>query len=126
MQTLEGIQSVEIWGERKYSLRVWLDPQKLQGYRLTATDVTNALAANNFVSALGTSKGQTVKVSLSAETDLKTLDDFRRLIIKKKNNSLVRLEDVANVTLGSENYDFNVSFDGKKGVLYRHKSCPRC
>jgi len=124
LQTLEGIQSVEIWGERKFALRAWLDPQKMQGYGLTATDVNQALAANNFISALGTSKGQTVQVSLAAATDLKSLDEFRKLIIKQDGASLVRLEDVANVTLGNETYDFNVTFDGKEGVFIAISTAP--
>lgn len=124
LQTLPGIQSVDIWGERKFALRAWLNPEKMQGLGLTASDINSALAANNFVSALGTAKGQMVQVNLAADTDLKTLEEFRKLVIKRKGSSLVRLEDVANVTLGNENYDFNVSFDGKKGVFLGIKASP--
>lgn len=117
LQTLPGIQSVQIMGERKFSLRAWLDPQKMQAYGLTASDINSSLASNNFISTLGKAKGQMVQVDLSAGTDLTTLEEFRNLVVKSKGDSLVRLQDVANVTLGNENYDFNLSFDNKKAVF---------
>ncbi|MCK7531874.1 MAG: efflux RND transporter permease subunit [Marinilabiliales bacterium] len=72
---------------------------------MTATDVSNALAVNNFISALGRTQGQMVTVDLTAATGLHTVDEFRNLVIKSVNGAIVRLGDVANVTLGAENYD---------------------
>ena len=116
LQAVDGVQTAEIIGEKLFALRAWLDPNKLAAYGLTATDVRQALAANNFLSAVGSTKGQMVQVNLTASTSLHSLDQFRRLIIKQKNGAIVRLEDVANVTLGSENYDTSVGFDGKQAV----------
>jgi multidrug efflux pump len=98
LQAVEGVQTAEIIGEKLFALRAWLDPNKLAAYGLTATDVRQALAANNFLSAVGSTKGQMVQVNLTASTSLHSLDQFRRLIIKQKNGAIVRLEDVANVT----------------------------
>jgi multidrug efflux pump len=116
LQAVEGVQNAQFLGAQNFALRAWLDPQKLAAYGLTATDISAALAANNFVSGLGTTKGQMVQVSLNASTELHTLDEFRNLIVKQKDGALVRLKDVAQVTLGSDDYESHVSFDGKKAV----------
>ena len=89
---------------------------KLAAYGLTATDVSQALAANNYISGLGTTKGQMVQVDLTASTDLHSLDEFRDLVIKQTGGAIVRLKDVANVTLGSDDYEIEVGFDGKRAV----------
>ncbi len=116
LQAVEGVQTAEIIGSQNFALRAWLDPQRLAAYGLTADDIHNALASNNFISGLGNTKGQMVQINLNASTDLHTLDQFRNLIVKQKNGSIVRLKDVANVTLGSEDYESHVAFDGKQAV----------
>ena len=116
LQAVEGVQTAEILGAQNFALRAWLDPQKLAAYSLTAADVNAALSKNNFISGLGNTKGQMVQVNLTASTDLHTLDEFRNLIIKEKDGALVRLKDVANVTLGSDDYESRVGFDGKQAV----------
>ena len=93
---------------------------KLAAYGLTATDVSQALAANNYISGLGTTKGQMVQVDLTASTDLHSLDEFRNLVVKQADGAIVRLKDVANVTLGADDYESEVAFDGKQRGLYRH------
>jgi multidrug efflux pump len=116
LQAVEGVQTAEILGGKLFALRAWLDPDKLAAYGLTAADVSAALAANNFLSAVGATKGQMVQVNLTASTDVRNLDQFRNLIVKQQGGAVVRLSDVANVTLGSEDYDSEVGFDGKKAV----------
>ncbi|MFA4994346.1 MAG: efflux RND transporter permease subunit [Bdellovibrionales bacterium] len=117
LQSVEGVQTAEVLGAQNFALRAWLDPQKLAAYNLTATDINAALAANNYISALGSTKGQMVQVDLNASTDIKSLDEFRKLVIKQSNGAIVRLEDVANVTLGADNYEARVAFDGKSAVF---------
>ena len=90
--------------------------KKLSAYGLTAADVSQALSRNDYISGLGTTKGQMVQVNLNASTGLHSLEEFRRLVIKQQNGALVRLEDVANVTLGADDYESRVGFDGKKAV----------
>lgn len=117
LQTIAGVKQAELIGGRQFALRAWLDPQKLAAVDLTATDVYTALANNNYLSALGTTKGQMVSVDLTAGTDLHSVEEFKELVIKQKGTSLVRLKDVANVTLGAESYDSGTRFDGKQSVF---------
>ncbi|NTU76678.1 MAG: multidrug efflux protein, partial [Alphaproteobacteria bacterium] len=117
LQAIEGVQTAEILGGQNFALRAWLKPEKLAAYDLTAADISGALSRNNYISGLGTTKGQMVQVNLSASTDVTSLEDFRRLIVKQNGNAIVRLEDVANVTLGADDYESRVGFDGKEGVF---------
>lgn len=116
LQSVEGVQTAEILGAQNFALRAWLDPQKLAAYSLTAGDVSTALASNNYISGLGNTKGQMVQINLNASTDIHTLEEFRNLVIKQQGGALVRLKDVANVTLGSDDYESRVGFDGKSAV----------
>ncbi len=116
LQAVEGVQTAEILGAKNFALRAWLDPAKLAAYGLTAADVSRALAANDYISGLGNTKGQMVQVNLTASTGLHTVDQFRHLVLKQANGAIVRLEDVANVTLGADDYESSVGFDGKRAV----------
>jgi multidrug efflux pump len=123
--SIEGVQSADVIGARQYALRAWLDPERMAAQGVTASDVYAALAANNYLTAVGTAKGQAVTVDLTASTDVHSLDEFKRLVIKEQNDAIVRLEDVATVVLGAENYDFSVSFDGKRSVFIGIQTAPR-
>ncbi len=116
LQAVDGVQTAEMLGSKNFALRAWLDPKKLAAYNLTAADISTALAQNDFLSSLGNTKGQMVQVNLNASTNLHSVDEFKKLIIKQSNGAIVRLEDVANVTLGAENYDTQVGFDGNTAV----------
>ena len=116
LQAVPGVQTAEILGGKNFALRAWLDPDKLAAYSLTAADVSQALAANNYISGLGNTKGQMVQVDLTASTDLHSLDQFRDLVLKQSGDAIVRLKDVANVSLGYDDYDSAVGFDGKRAV----------
>src|SRR5438046_5830845 len=116
LQAVEGVQTAQILGGKLFALRAWLDPDKLAAYSLTAADVSAALGANNFLSAVGTTKGQMVQVNLTASTDVRSVEQFKNLVIKQQGGAVVRLSDVANVTLGAEDDDSEVGFDGKKAV----------
>jgi multidrug efflux pump len=124
LQAIEGVQQAEFLGEKRFALRVWMNPEKLAAYGLTSTDISSALARNSFLSALGTTKGQMVQVDLTASTSLSSLDDFRNLIVKNVNGTSVRLSDVANVTLGAEDYESSGYFDGKPSVQIGIKVAP--
>src|ERR1700756_5122902 len=124
LDSITGVQTAELLGARQFALRAWLDADKLAAHGLSAADVSQALTTNNYLAALGSSKGQMVTVPLTAGTDLHSLDEFKKLIVKQSGDSIVRLEDVANVTLGSENYDFNVAFSGVRSVFIGIKVAP--
>ncbi|HEX4232822.1 MAG TPA: efflux RND transporter permease subunit [Caldimonas sp.] len=124
LDSVEGVQTAELLGARTFALRAWLDAGKLAAHNLTAADVSQALANNNYLAALGASKGQMVTVPLTAGTDLHSVDEFKKLALRQNGDSIVRLEDVATVTLGSENYDFNVAFSGVRSVFIGIKVAP--
>jgi multidrug efflux pump len=117
LQAVAGVQSAQLLGGREYALRVWLDPVRLAAVGLTADDVYGALQSNNFLSALGSTKGQMVRIDLVATTDLHTVDEFRELVIANRDGVLVRLKDVANVVLGAKDYDSNVAYKGERSVF---------
>ncbi len=116
LQAVEGVQTAEILGAKNFALRAWLDPTKLAAYGLTAADVSSALAQNDFISGLGTSKGRMVQMDLTASTSLHTPEEFQNLVIKQANGAIVRLKDVATVMLGADDYDTEVGFDGRRAV----------
>lgn len=117
LQAVEGVQTAEILGAKNFALRAWLDPQRLAAHGLTAADIYSALAANNFLASTGNAKGQMVQINLAADTDLKSLDGFKNLVVKSAAGQVVRLNDVATVALGSDDYDTAVAFDGKASVF---------
>lgn len=116
LQQVPGVQTAEILGGENFALRAWLDPAKLAAYGLTAADISNALAQNNYISGIGSTKGQMVQINLNASTTLHSASQFANLIIKQHKGAIVRLKDVAHVTLGSDSYDTQVQFDGKPAV----------
>jgi multidrug efflux pump len=116
LQAVAGVQTAELVGAKVFALRAWLDPNKLTAYGLTGADVAQALASNDYISGIGTTKGQMVQVSLTASTSLHSVEEFKNLIVKQTATALVRLRDIANVVLGAEDYESEVSFDGKKAV----------
>jgi len=117
LQAVSGVQQAQILGAKTFAVRVWLDPNKLAAYSLTASDVYTVLANNNYLSAPGRTRGQMVQINLTASTNLHSVDEFEDLVIKSSNGAYVRLRDVAQVTLGSTDYDSKVTFDGNPGVF---------
>jgi multidrug efflux pump len=115
LQSVEGVQTAEILGGQYFSLRAWLDPKKLAAYGLTASDVSTALVSNDYISAIGSTKGQMIQVTLTSTTSLHSLPEFRAMVIKQVNGTVVRLSDVAEVTLGADSYEAAVAFDGNNG-----------
>lgn len=116
LQAVAGVQVAEILGGKNFAMRAWLDPDKLASLGLTATDVATALETNDYIAGVGTTKGRLIQVKLSAATNLHSVEEFRELIIKNVDGAVVRLKDVADVTLGSDDYDSRTSFDGKSAV----------
>jgi multidrug efflux pump len=124
LDSLEGVQTAEILGGRPFAMRAWLDSQRMAAHGVTAADVYAALGNNNYLASLGTTKGQMVSSDLTAATDLHTVDAFKQLVVKSKGGALVRLQDVGDVVLGAESYDFNVAFSGKRSVFIGIKTAP--
>ena len=116
LQAVSGVQTAEFLGAKTFALRVWLDPVRMAAYALTATEISSALASNDYIAGLGTTKGQMVQVNLTAATSLHSLQEFRELVIKQSGGVNIKLADIANVTLGADDYESSVSFNGKKAV----------
>ena len=124
LQAVPGVQTAELLGGQNFALRAWLDPAKLAAYGLTATDVNAALGGNNVIAGIGTTKGQMVQFNLTASTNLHSVEQFRNLVVKQVNGGIIRLSDVANVTLGSDDYESSVEYNGKKGVYVGIQTVP--
>jgi multidrug efflux pump len=124
LQAVQGVQTAELLGGRNFALRAWLDPAKLAAFGLTATDVSAALASNNVIAGIGTTKGQMVQFNLTASTNLHSAEGFRNLVAKQVNGGIIRLSDVANVTLGSDDYESSVSYNGRQGVYIGIQTVP--
>ncbi|GGI23482.1 efflux RND transporter permease subunit [Bradyrhizobium guangdongense] len=124
LQAVPGVQTAELLGAKKFALRAWLDPDKLAAYGLTASDVSTALSGNDYISGLGATKGRLVQVDLAASTNLHSLEQYRNLVIKSANGAIIRLRDVANVTLGNDDYDSETRFNGKTAVYIGIQAAP--
>jgi multidrug efflux pump len=117
LSAIGGVQRADILGERTFAMRIWLKPDKLAAYGISPSTVRNALAANNYLSALGQTKGSMVSVNLIANTDLRSAEDFRKLVVKEDNGVIVRLGEIADVVLGAESYDQEVRFNGQSATF---------
>src|SRR5687768_3841183 len=116
LATIEGVQRVTIEGGRQVAMRVWIDPDKLAAVNLSPGDVHNALKRNNYLAAVGQTKGNLVQVNLLANTDLRSTGEFEDLIVSERNNAIVRLSDVAKVELGAEEPDLVAKHNRAEGV----------
>src|SRR5216110_1503474 len=85
LSAISGVQRADILGKRTFAMRVWLKPEKMAALGITPSSVRDALANNNYLSALGKTKGSMVSVNLVANTDLRTADDFKKMVIKQEN-----------------------------------------
>ena len=117
LTALTGVQRADILGARTFAMRIWLDPAKMASLQISPTDVRRALAANNYLSPVGQTRGAWIQVNLTANTNLTSVDDFRRMVVHQSGDKLVRLEDIANVVLGAEDYDTEVRFSGVTAVF---------
>lgn len=114
---INGVQKADILGARTFAMRIWLKPQRMAALGITPTEIRNALSSNNYLSALGGTKGTLITVNLVANTNLKSVNEFKNLVLKERNGSIIRLQDVADVVLGAESYDTDVRFSGQKAIF---------
>ena len=117
LASIKGVQRADVLGGRTFAIRVWLEPDRLAARGLSPSQVRQALQTNNALSAVGSTKGSMIQVNLTANTDLKTVQDFEQLVVSQKDGSLIRLGDVAKIDMGAEDYDTEVRFGGKKATF---------
>ena len=117
LSAITGVQRADILGDRTFAMRIWLKPEQMAAHGISPSMVREALARNNYLSALGRTKGSMVSVNLVANTDLRTAEEFRQLVVKEQDRVVVRLGDIADVVLGAENYEEDVRFNGQTAVF---------
>ncbi|MEY2507794.1 MAG: multidrug efflux pump [Verrucomicrobiota bacterium] len=117
LTAVSGVQKADILGGRTFAMRIWMKPERMAALGISAKNVRDALTKNNYLSAVGSTKGSMLQVSLTANTDLHTADQFKQLVVKQDKGTLIRLGDIADVVLGAEDYNSEVRFTGKKAVF---------
>ena len=117
LSAVSGVQRADILGNRTFAMRLWLKPDQMAARNVSPSDVRDSLAKNNYLSALGSTKGTAVSVNLVANTDLRTADEFKQMIVKQQNGVVVRMGEIADVELGAENYDSDVKFNGETATF---------
>ena len=100
LQTISDVSSVSIWGEKRYSMRLWLDPVKMAGYGITPIDVKNAVDNENVELPSGSIEGNTTELTIRTLGLMHTADEFNNLIVKEDNNRIVRFSDIGRAELG--------------------------
>ena len=122
LKRIKGVGDVEIFGGRKYAMRIWLDPEKLAARQLTASDVTAALAEQNIEVAAGqlgqppADQRQAFQITISAVGRLKSAEQFANIIVKNTPNGIIKIKDVGRAELGAENYASELKFSGISAV----------
>lgn len=117
LTAVSGVQRADILGARTFAMRIWLKADRLAALNISPGEVRQALAANNYLSAVGATRGSMISMNLTANTDLRTPEEFRELVLRAQNGVIVRLKDVADVELGAESYDEDVRFSGEKATF---------
>src|SRR5437588_9653193 len=117
LSAISGVQRADILGKRTFAMRVWLKPDKMAALGISPSAVRDALSKNNYLSGLGNTKGSMVSVNLVANTDLRTAEEFKQLVVKEDKGTIVRLGEIADVVLGAEDYDQDVRFNGEQATF---------
>src|SRR6201986_943633 len=125
LSTVDGVASADILGGQTFAMRLWLDPVRMAGRGVSPTDVSAAIAANNFQAAAGQSKGFFIVSNVSANTDLQNGGQFKRMIVKSKDGGFVRMEDIATVELAAQSTDASVAFNGEHAIFIGVQATPQ-
>ena len=112
LQTIPDVSSVEIWGEKKYSMRLWIDPIKMAGYGITPMDVKNAVDRENVELPSGSIEGNTMELSIRTLGLMHTAEEFNNLIIKEDNNRIIRLSDIGRAELEARDLKSYMKMNG--------------
>ena len=117
LSAVEGVQRADILGARTFAMRVWLKPDRMASLNISPAQIRQALASNNYLAAVGQTKGSLVQVNLTTNTDLRSVREFQQMVIRERGGTVIRLGDVAEVALGAEDYDTAVNFSGQTAVF---------
>ncbi|MBY0381538.1 MAG: multidrug efflux RND transporter permease subunit [Xanthobacteraceae bacterium] len=125
LSTVDGVASADILGGQTFAMRIWLDPVRMAGRGVSANDIQVAITANNFQAAAGQTKGYFIVSNVTTNTDLGSVDQFKRMTVKVKDGGIVRLEDVATVELAAQSADASVALDGQHAIFIGVQSTPQ-
>jgi len=117
LSAIAGVQRADFLNDRTFAMRIWLKPERMAALGISPSEVRDALSKNNYLAALGRTKGSMVSVNLVANTDLRTAEEFRQLVVKEDKGVVVRLGEISDVVLGAENYDSDVRFNGQNSTF---------
>jgi multidrug efflux pump len=117
LSAVNGVQDAQILGARTFAMRIWLKSNRMAALNVSPSQIQSILQANNYLSAVGQTKGSMTSINLVANTDLQSVEDFKQLAIKQSNGAIVRLRDVADVELGAQSYDSDVRFSGNTATF---------
>ena len=117
LSAVNGVQDAQILGARTFAMRIWLKSDRMAALNVSPSQIQSILQANNYLSAVGQTKGSMTSINLVANTDLQSVEDFKQLAIKQSNGAIVRLRDVADVELGAQSYDSDVRFSGNTATF---------
>ena len=124
LQAVPGVAKAELIGNKTFAMRIWLDPERMAALSVTANDVRVVLRANNYLAGVGQAKGTYTAINLNATTDLASAEDFRNLVVRSANGTLVRISDIASAELGAEDYDSTSWYKGKPAIFVGVKQAP--
>ncbi|MBV8919500.1 efflux RND transporter permease subunit, partial [Bradyrhizobium sp.] len=125
LSTVDGVASADILGGQTFAMRLWLDPVRMAGRGVSPGDVAAAIAANNFQSAAGQSKGYFIVSNVKTNTGLTDVNQFKRMIVKAKDGGFVRMEDIATVELAAQSSDASVAFNGEHAIFIGVQATPQ-
>ncbi|EXJ13409.1 efflux RND transporter permease subunit [Imhoffiella purpurea] len=124
LQAAEGVAKAELYGNKTYAMRVWLDPVRMAALEVTGREVAQVLQANNYLAGLGHTQSDLVQIDLSATTDIGRVEDFKRLVIREEAGALIRLEDIAEIELGAADYDSTTLYKSIPAIFIGIEQAP--
>ncbi|WP_316214657.1 MULTISPECIES: MexW/MexI family multidrug efflux RND transporter permease subunit [unclassified Bradyrhizobium] len=125
LSTVDGVASADILGGQTFAMRLWLDPVRMAGRNVSPADVSAAIAANNFQSAAGQSKGYLTVSNINTNTGLTDVNQFKKMIVKSANGGFVRMGDIATVELAAQSTDASVAFSGERAIFIGVQATPQ-
>lgn len=125
LSTVDGVASADILGAQTLATRIWLNPERMAGRNVSPDDVAAAIRANNFQAAAGQSKGYFIVSNVTTNTDLTSIEQFKRMTVKAKDGGFVRLEDIATVEHGAQSTDASVAMSGQQAIFIGVQSTPQ-
>ena len=116
LETIPGVSGIQIWGQKRYAMRLWIDPYKLTSYGLTVADVRKALNDQNVELPSGKITGDNTELTVKTVGNLTTAEEFNNIIIKAEGDKIIRLSDIGSASLGPENIETQLTQSGKPMV----------